>query len=369
MIAAIQSYPVLRLLIGIAALVIVVLGFREASGFLSPVLFAILLAILVEPLVGSLQFRGLPRALALIVVSLGIVVAFVAVSALLIASTSQLVARVPDYQALMAQRLQPGISWLNSRGLEASDFRGLVTGADATRAMVGLITEITNSLSSGVFLLFIVLFLLSDAPGLWQRTQRVWGTDSRPAMAFAQFSRTVSSQLRIQSIVNLMSAILVAVGLAILGVDFAFLWGVLSFFLAYIPNVGVPIATVPAVLLALVQFGWGTALAVVALVAVVNLVIYNLVAPRMTSTGADLSAAVVFIGFIFWSWVFGPLGALLAVPLTALLKILFQLAPSARWISAAMSSRIDDAMTPMESPLAQSETGLAQEEGDHQRVA
>lgn len=350
---------------------IVVLGFREASGFLSPVLFAGLLAILVEPLVSGLQFRGLPRALALIVVSLGIVVAFVAVSALLFASTSQLVARVPEYQALMAQRLQPAISWLNSRGLEASDFRGLVTGADATKAMVGLITDITNSLSSGVFLLFIVLFLLSDAPGLVQRTERFWGASSRPAAAFAQFSRTIVSQMRIQSINNLACAILISVGLALLGVDFAFLWGVMSFFLAYIPNVGVPIATVPAVLLALVQYGWGTALAVVALVAVVNLVMDNFVAPRMTSVGSNLSAAVVFIGFIFWSWVFGPLGALLAVPLTALVKILLQVDPSTRWIAAAMSSRVDETISPVELSPPRSETGagLAREEGDHQRVA
>jgi predicted PurR-regulated permease PerM len=121
-------------------------------------------------------------------------------------------------------------------------------------------------------------------------------------------------------------------------VDFAVLWGLLTFCLNYIPNIGSIIAAVPPVLLALVQYGPGTALAVAIGYVVINVVFGNLVEPRVMGRGLGLSTLVVFISLVFWQWVLGPVGMLLSVPLTMTLKIILDGNDETRWIAILLSS-------------------------------
>jgi predicted PurR-regulated permease PerM len=109
-----------------------------------------------------------------------------------------------------------------------------------------------------------------------------------------------------------------------MGVDFSLLWGLLAFLLNFIPNVGSIIAAIPAVLMALLQFGTTGALATLVVFVVVNTVIGTLLEPRIMGQRMNLSPLIVFVSLVFWGWLWGPLGMLLSVPLTMAIRIMLE---------------------------------------------
>jgi predicted PurR-regulated permease PerM len=138
--------------------------------------------------------------------------------------------------------------------------------------------------------------------------------------------------------VSLGTGLCVSIGLFFLGLDYAPLWGLLAFLFNYIPNVGSIIAAVPAVLLAVVQLDLGHALLVAALYLIVNVIMGNAVEPRLMGQKLGLSALVIFISLVFWGWVLGPVGMLLSVPLTMVVKIALEVNESTRWLAILLSS-------------------------------
>ena len=142
--------------------------------------------------------------------------------------------------------------------------------------------------------------------------------------------------------ISLITGVTVTIWVYVLGLDFPILWGIVAFLFNYIPNIGSIIAAVPAVLLALVQFGLGKALVVTLGYVVVNVIMGNFVEPRVMGRGLGLSPLVVFLSLIFWGWIFGPVGMLLSVPLTMIVKIAFQHSPEMRWLAVLLGPPIDD---------------------------
>ncbi len=124
----------------------------------------------------------------------------------------------------------------------------------------------------------------------------------------------------------------------LLGLDFALVWGVVAFLLNYIPTIGSIIAAVPAVLLAAVQLGFGRAVLIAAGYVVVNTVLGNLVEPALMGRRLGLSTLVVFLSLVFWGWVWGPVGMLLSVPLTMVVKILLENTDDLRWVAVLLDS-------------------------------
>jgi predicted PurR-regulated permease PerM len=132
---------------------------------------------------------------------------------------------------------------------------------------------------------------------------------------------------------NVLTGLLFGTALWLLGVDYAALWGLITVFLSFVPYIGLVLAATPATLLAWAEFGIGRALLVVVLVIVINLVIENVIAPTYTGKELNLSPAVVFVSFFFWVWLLGPLGALLAMPITVLMMLTFSHYEPTRWIA------------------------------------
>ena len=136
-----------------------------------------------------------------------------------------------------------------------------------------------------------------------------------------------------------------AIFLAILGVDFPVLWGLLAWFLGYIPSVGFWLALIPPFLLAFAEFGPGTALLVLIGYVLINGSVQNLIQPKLMGDSVDLSPLSITASLFIWTWVIGPMGALLAVPLTmGVQKLILQPYDSSRWLAELMSA------APSESP-------------------
>ena len=150
------------------------------------------------------------------------------------------------------------------------------------------------------------------------------------------FGRSVVRQLGLRAIVNLFTAAGVVVLLLVLRVDFPLMWGVLAFFLSFIPWIGLPLAVAPAVVLALAEHGLTSALLVIAGVTVINILAENAVSPMLMGKGLSISPTILFIGFLFWAWLLGGPGAFLAAPLTIFVILMLETFPETRWLASVM---------------------------------
>jgi len=138
----------------------------------------------------------------------------------------------------------------------------------------------------------------------------------------------------------------VVILLLILRVDFPLMWGILAFFLSFIPWIGLPLAVAPAVILALAEHGVTSALLVIAGVIVINVLAENALSPMLMGRGLSISPTILFIGFIFWAWLLGGPGAFLAAPLTIFLILMLDTFPETRWLASVMGMGPPDSDSP-----------------------
>jgi predicted PurR-regulated permease PerM len=157
--------------------------------------------------------------------------------------------------------------------------------------------------------------------------------------------KSVNHYLVIKAVMSLITGLVIAVYLTVLGVDFAIVWGALAFFMNFVPYIGSIIAAVPAVILSLIDAGPVVSLAVAGGFVVVNLIVGNVLEPRYMGRGLGLSTLVVFLSLIFWGWVFGPVGMFLSTPLTMIVKIALENDPKSRWISVLLSAQAPERRT------------------------
>ncbi|HEU5380717.1 MAG TPA: AI-2E family transporter [Ktedonobacteraceae bacterium] len=322
-IAVVQS-PILLALLGGAAFFIILLGLKAASDVLAPIFLASLLAILFAPALRRLERKGLPTALALVVCLLVLVVVFAFIVLILVLSLDQLQARMPTYEALLRQRAGNLETVLAEKGISIREGLNadISSGATILKTSIGAVMGVLTNVVGVVFFLFLLFLMLAASKDI---ARKVYGSRSRGnvfATCFTSYAKQIQKQYCIQTLSNFLSALAIMVELFLFRIDFAFLWGFLAFVLGFIPNVGLILATLPAVIIALLLYGWGTALTIVIITIILNALMDNLVTPQFMGRGLNLPMLPIFLSFLVWSWVFGFLGALLAVPVTLLLRVL-----------------------------------------------
>ncbi|UCG76315.1 MAG: AI-2E family transporter [Gemmatimonadota bacterium] len=330
----------LGLLLSAAAFVVVVTGMRAAAGILVPFFLAVFLAILCSAPVSGLQKIGLPRWLAVTLVVLGLLAFGSGIGTLLGTSIIDFTRSLPLYQARLETELLVLLNWLEERGVEVSrDFILAYFEMGKILQVVGTtFTALRDVLTNIVLILITVIFILIEMYSFPAKMQAAFGEAEATSAhgAFLQLAEDVRRYLGIKTLISLATGALVAAWLAILGVDYPLLWGLLAFLLNYVPTIGSWIAAIPAVLFAYLQLGPGTGVAAALGYVVVNTLMGNLIEPRVMGRGVGLSTLVVFLSLIFWGWVLGPVGMLLSVPLTVILKIALGLQKNTRWIAVLL---------------------------------
>lgn len=308
-------------LIGGACVVIIVSGMRTASGILNPMLMAGFLALLLQPMTVKLRKWGLAGGLAVTLVVIAVVLSGLTLVAFVGVSLRQLALQFPVYR----EQLNGLVSQLNALlaryNVDAFDYlQRAAQGPEVGRWVLNASGSMAASLSSLVLTLFIFAFMLG---GMWELERRA-STRSRNysplAARFLAFSDTIRGYMGVRAVLGLIAAVLDYVLLVALGVDYALLWGVLSFLLSFVPNIGFTLSLIPPTLLALVEGGWQEALIVFVGYQVINNVLDNVIGPRFVGREMKISALLSFLSVIFWAWVLGPTGAILAVPLTVLIR-------------------------------------------------
>jgi predicted PurR-regulated permease PerM len=274
------------------------------------------------------------------VMAVVLVMAVIVVLLGLLAGTSvqDFSAKLPSYQQQLTERLQEVEDLLGLQG--ETVFRELMDTIDPGKAMsfaASLLNGVSGVLTNSALILFTMILLLFD---LTSFPDKIRGAvpNSKPILDYLD---TVTSSLKryivIKSLISLFTGVAVGLFVGLLGVDFPVLWGLLAFALNFIPNIGSILAAVPAVLLAMIQFGPGKALVVVVGYVAINVIVGNLIEPRITGQGLGLSTLVVFLSLVFWGWVLGTMGMLLSVPLTMTIKIALDAHPDSRWVAALLA--------------------------------
>jgi AI-2 transport protein TqsA len=330
-------------LLTLAAAVVVAAGAAAAAWLVGPVLLALVLVIMVHPLHERLVRAGAPRWLAVAALVVGVYAVLLALSAVIVYSVARLATVLPEYAAALDDVVGSGLDVLARFGIGPDQLRAAATGLDAGR-LVGIVTGLLSGLAglagNLVFLLSLLLFLGIEGAGAGPRLRAVAATRPHVAEALAGFATGTRRFLLVTTVIGLLTGAVDAVVLGLLGVPLAVLWGVLVFITNYIPYLGFWIGLVPPALLALLTGGWRAALVVLAVFLVVNFVLTSVVQPKFVGDAVGLSVSLTLVGLVFWAWLLGPLGAVLAVPLTLLAKVLLVDAdPGARWLDALLGSR------------------------------
>ncbi|NOQ79990.1 MAG: AI-2E family transporter [Gammaproteobacteria bacterium] len=334
-----QSFsPASRAIMVSAALVIVIAGMKYAAPLLVPFLLSAFIAVISFPLMSLLQQKGLPKGLALTLVMLLVVFIGVGLTFLVGSSISDFSQTLPGYQQRITAEWGQLIRWLNEHGISVADSIKEVADPAAALGLVSSILKGFGSVLTNSFLIILtVVFILIEAAGFTQKFISLNDTGSEPSQSGEQmFSQVFVDKLRsymsMKTIISMATGVIIAVAMWLIGLDYPVLWGVLAFMLNFVPNIGSIIAAVPAVMLALVQLGFTSAVLVAAVYVAVNVMIGSIIEPKYMGKGLGLSTLVVVVSLVFWGWVLGPVGMLLSVPLTITVKLALDSKPETQWL-------------------------------------
>ncbi len=323
-----------------AAFVIIVAGMRAAEKILVPFLLSAFLAIICAPPLFWLRRKHVPTAIALLIVIAGIMGIGLLMGTLIGASVKDFSVTLPVYQERLQEEIKALLAWFERIGIGISD-QALLEYFDpgaAMRLVARTLTRLGGVLTNAFFILITVIFILLEASSFPDKLRAIMGPTNSTLVNFDRIIDDVKGYMARKTSVSLVTGICIAVWLAVLGVDYPLLWGLLAFFLNFVPNIGSIIAAIPAVLLAFVQLGVSSALLAALGFLVVNVVIGNVIEPRFMGRGLGLSTLVVFLSLVFWGWVLGPVGMLLSVPLTMTVKIALESNEDTRWMAILLGS-------------------------------
>ena len=285
----VRGSPLIRPLLGAAAVVIVVFGLKYSSDVLAPIFLAATLAILFTPALWWLEKKGLPFGLALVVMVLALGGFIILLIFILTTSLEQLSVKMPEYAALLHQRIDSLGAAMGNIGVDLQETLNSMV-ADTTGAAHSAIDFALGVLSNGVavvFFLFLLFLMLVESRSVATKFQTRLQTGNNVVIQLGNYTRQIQKQYRIQAMSNLLSAAALTVEFLLFRIDGAFLWGFLAFILGFIPNVGLIIACLPAVAIAFILYGWGTALVILVIGIILNTTMDNAVTPRIYGKGLN----------------------------------------------------------------------------------
>lgn len=339
------NLPSTRLVVVAASVVVIVFGMKYAASIVTPALLALVITIGISPLLSWQMRRGVPRGVALFFTLVVTAVVGSAVLFLLMTSMARFIKSLPNYSDELRPYWDAIQSGLARVGIDTSDLTSLknIDPGKIVSVGTGLASGVIDTISTLSVMALTVLFMLMEAGTFSRKLQQ--GVAGAALQRIDELTADMRSFIKVTAIMGAAVAVLQTVMLLALGVPSALLWGLLSFFFSFIPFIGFVAAMIPPILMGLVSGGWPVALAVLVGYLVINTVSDNLIKPKVVGAQTDLSPLVVFLSVMLWGWVLGPVGSLLAVPVTLLGKrLILEAYDEWQWLSLALGE------PPRESP-------------------
>lgn len=314
--------PLNRALMNGACIVIIVAGLKLASSVVGFVLFAVLLATCISPLVNLMVNKGISRKLALTITIIVVILGGFLIVTMIGTSISRLLDTLPGYESRLGE-LQNSVNSLLARfNLNINEFypKSHIDPKSIVSVITRLLGVFLSAVSTSLILLLLVSLILIEIVGFESKIAAKTEIKDTLSTRLFEIRKDIRKFLSITALSGLIIAILNTILLLILGVDFPVLWGVLSFLASFIPAVGGIIAFIPPALMAFLQFGSTKSIVVIVGFIIINNVIDNVLKPKLMKQDLNISILLIFLSLMFWSWVLGPIGAILAIPLTIFVK-------------------------------------------------
>lgn len=317
--------PFLRQIIIIAVILSAVVALKFTAPITSLILLSIFLSLLFYPFLKWLEKRGLSYNMGMLITLVGIFVLGLGILAFLVVTLSQLVQALPSLSIKSS-------SFLAQYGNQIIEF--IVSNIP--------ITNIKGLIADGTFMVFAVIFLVYELPQIKKRLIKGLGTDNYTLNnAFALVGDFIKYFI-IRVKINLIYGVGVAGVLFIFDINFAVLWGLLTFILGFIPYLGIVIAAIPPVLVAWGRYGIQAAIIMGLFFVIINTLAESYIFPRLTGKGLQMSVYVVFASLFVWGWILGPVGFFLGVPLTLIIIRYLENFDETQWLALLMTSGEED---------------------------
>lgn len=312
-----------RLLLPLALAVIVIFGMKYASSVLNPVFFALFLTMGVSPALYWLRRRGVPAWLSVVIIMILTVILLLVFALVMLSAVTQLDEKLPVYEQNLGELASKIQDWFARYDIDVGTLTGdILSPGNILSAAKMLLSSMAGIFGNLFWLVLIFAFMIAEAYAIPARIADIH-MDRRFAHSFVNFVDVTKTFLFTKGWLSAIMAVVSALIYWAFGVDFALVWGFLFFLLSFVPNIGFVLSVIPPFLLTLLESGFTRAAVVVVVIVVANGVVDNVIAPRIMSKSVGLSSLTVFLSLLFWGWALGGLGALMSVPLTLMVKLLF----------------------------------------------
>ena len=361
-----KSYqPNGRYLYIIACFVIIITGLKAAQSVLVPIMLAFFIATVSYPMTSWMIGHKVPKSLAValtVFVDAAFVIGMTLISITLLGDlqekwsttyyeliSSQIVAATENLKSLMTtfgneeisdsiQQYQDGTTSLMTMLVQQIDqVLNFVDMKQVWSVSTDVLGSVMGFLGTGFVVLVLTVFMIAEADEYGSRINLITRNHGPNIKRILSASKDIQRFMGIKTLASLLTGILGGILCYFLGLDFFVLFGVITFLLNYIPVVGSVIAAIPPIALGLLVGGLPLGIWVTVGYTAINLFIGNFLEPMMTGSRLGISTLVVILSVMFWGWMWGPVGMLLAVPVTMLIKAMLNNSEELRWLAIAIT--------------------------------
>ena len=324
-----------------AAFIIIIAGIMYAASFVTSLLMAFFISIIFAQPIQWLKRKKVPQGLAITIVFILIVSLFFGFGEIIAASFSSFSQDVPRYAKNLNEMRDSLLQFMENRGMHVStvEMKNMFNPSKVISFTSVLLGQLGGLMGNAFTIFFLALFLLLEIDSIKVKANAIMKENTGTLAYFNVIGASIRHYLTIKTLTSLLTGFFVWICLIIIGVDYAIIWALIAFLLNYIPNIGSIIAAVPAILFALIQLGFGGVIWTTATFVAVNMIIGNMVEPKMMGEGMGLSTFVVFLSLLFWGFILGTVGMFLSVPLTMAMKIMLEQNPNTKWIAIVLGTQ------------------------------
>ena len=322
-----------------ASIVIVLAGIKIASSIVIPFLLSIFIAIILSPIYNYFNSKGIPNGLSLALVMTMFIIFIMLIVKLVGSSAQEFSSNMGEYEQKLGVTLHHVTVLVSEIGIQIPEreISSILNAKQMMQFSTGVVQGIGSLFTNGFIIFLSVIFMLLESEYFVRKIAHIT-SNVEIIKNIQEILFNIKRYMVIKAIISFFTGMLIWLALVFIGTDYAFLWGVLAFMLNFIPNIGSIIATVPAVLLTLIQLGYSSAFVVAIVYMATNIIVGSVIEPKIMGKGLGLSTLIVFLSLIFWGWLLGIVGMLLSIPLTMIIKIILDGNENTKWIATLLGT-------------------------------
>lgn len=319
-----QKNNLAQIVTSIASLFLILGFIKLSSEIVTPFILSVFISILLYPVLQYMNAIKIPRSLSIFMIVLVLMFLIFLVGANSVSAAKSLHQKIPEYISVLNKYLSNIISLVNDNFDLHISIEGLFSNFDflyPVKFASTLVSGFGSFMKEFFFVTLLVSFMLFEAPLLSKKIYLSFTNPEDKIKKINNFFQLVNNYVAIKTIIGLITGFIIGFLLWLCNIDFYILWGLIAFFLNYIPNIGSILASIPPLFVSFAQQGMSGLFKVLIIYSVVNVVMGNIIEPRFMGEKLGLSTLVVFLSLVFWGWILGGVGMLLSVPLTIVIKI------------------------------------------------